>query len=954
MAFSSSASSNVIFAPPNIGHLVSIKLSDTNYLIWSSQIVPNKKDQCVLSWINATLSDKVLASAYGITSAREVWSSLANKFASQSRTRVHHLKRKLQTLHQGSMKCIDFLEKTKLVSDELAAVGKPLEDDDLMSYIVSGLNPSFNPFITSLSFATRDKNVSFEDFQAELLSYELLLENQNIAIPPETNNFAFFTPKSNQQQYNRKPKNPSKPYSRPSFSQNPRPRYSPQPSGLPFSPQPNQKQHSFSTPKSPCQICGKLSHKALDCFHIMNYAYQGRHPPTQLAAMVANSNAEQEEETWFADSGANQHITANLEHLTLQQPYTGQENVAVGNGQGLSIAHTGTTIFHTPEAKLNLKRVLHCPQASANLLSINQFCLDNNCLFILTGTHYFVKDIQTGTTLLEGKSEGGLYPIQLRSMSINKSHALSAVVGIKASVSIWHSRLGHASLPIVSQLLNKHSLPVEGSLNKMHFCESCQLGKDSPDSPLESLPIPTSPHISTLPFPILGPAPFLSIPEVSSSSNHSHHTMTTRSQTGNLKPRTFSDFKLYSTQYPLQALSSIVTPLAPTSYRQAALLPDWCVAMREEYDALLANETWKLCPRPVDHNVVRNKWVYKVKQTSTGEVDRFKARLVALGFAQEEEDVYMEQPKGFVNSEFPDYVCKLNKSLYGLKQAPRAWFMRLSQTLLEFGFLSSPVDASLFTEFKMKDLGPLGYFLGIQASRDSSGLHLRQSKYIGDLLQRTKMAGAKPASSPCTTGLKLSTHVGEPLTASQITEYRQTMGALQYCTLNRPDIAFSVNQLCQHMHCPNSVHWTTAKRVLRYLKGTIDLGLWYTKGEQTLQAFCDSDWAGNPDDRRSTTGYGVFFGSCLISWTAKKQSVVARSSTEAEYRALTITTAELYWIRMLLKKLHISLPTAPTIWCDNSGALALASNPVFHARTKHIEVDFHFIREKVANRDIFL
>ncbi|KAF5482102.1 hypothetical protein F2P56_002694 [Juglans regia] len=300
----------------------------------------------------------------------------------------------------------------------------------------------------------------------------------------------------------------------------------------------------------------------------------------------------------------------------------------------------------------------------------------------------------------------------------------------------------------------------------------------------------------------------------------------------------------------------------------------------------------------------------------------------------------MEQPKGFVNSNFPDYVCKLTKSLCGLKQAPRAWFMRLSQTLLEFGFLSSPMDASLFvyhkgnihlfiliyvddilvtstdpsliqslikklqTEFKMKDHGPLGYFLGIQASRDSFGLHLRQYKYIGDLLHQTKMAGAKPASSPCTTGLKLSVHV--------------------------------------------------AKLVLRYLKGTIDLGLWYTKGEQTLQAFCDSDWAGNPNDRRSTTGYGVFFGSCLILWTAKKQSVVARSSTEAEYKALTITTAELYLLRMLLKELHISLPTAPTIWCDNNGALALASYHVFHARTKHIEVDFHFIREKVANRDISL
>ena len=360
-------------------------------------------------------------------------------------------------------------------------------------------------------------------------------------------------------------------------------------------------------------------------------------------------------------------------------------------------------------------------------------------------------------------------------------------------------------LPVVSSQGTPLPSP-SFSLFTSNLQHSSPIISDSPDSPLESLPIPTSPHISTLPSPIPSPAPTLSIPEFSSSSNHSHHPMTTRSQTGNLKPRTFSDFKLYSTQYPLQALSNTVTPLAPTSYRQAALLPDWCVAMRKEYDALLANETWKLCPRPVDHNVVGNKWVYKVKQTSTGEVDRFKARLVALGFAQEEgidftetfspvikpstvrvlltlsvqfdweirqldvsnaflhgillEDVYMEQPKGFVNSDFPDYVCKLNKSLYGLKQAPRAWFMRLSQTLLEFGFLSSPVDASLFvyhkghihlfiliyvddilvtgtdpsliqspiqklqTEFKMKDLGPLGYFLGIQASRDSSGLHL--------------------------------------------------------------------------------------------------------------------------------------------------------------------------------------------------------------------------------------
>jgi hypothetical protein len=213
------------------------------------------------------------------------------------------------------------------------------------------------------------------------------------------------------------------------------------------------------------------------------------------------------------------------------------------------------------------------------------------------------------------------------------------------------------------------------------------------------------------------------------------------------------------------------------------------------------------------------------------------------------------------------------------------------------------------------------------------------------------MDGAKPASTPCSTAKKLSRFDGDPL--GDPSEYRHIVGALQYCTLTRPDIAYSVNQHCQFLHSPTTTHMVAAKRVLRYLKGTLHFGLHYTRGSLHLNGYCDSNWAGSPDDRISTTGYGIFLGPCLISWAAKKQSVVAKSSTEAEYRSMALTVAEMYWLRMLFQELRVPLLHTPCLWVDNLGALSLSSNPVFHARTKHIEVDYHFIREKIFNRDLF-
>lgn len=231
------------------------------------------------------------------------------------------------------------------------------------------------------------------------------------------------------------------------------------------------------------------------------------------------------------------------------------------------------------------------------------------------------------------------------------------------------------------------------------------------------------------------------------------------------------------------------------------------------------------------------------------------------------------------------------------------------------------------------------------------GIILTQEKYATDLLKKVNMAECKPVTTPMASSEKLSLYEGTPLGPRDATNYRSVVGALQYLTLTRPDIAFAVNKVCQFLHSPTTVHWEAVKRILRYIKYCTRLGLRIHKSQSTLvSAFSDADWAGNIDDRRSTGGFAVFLGSNLVSWSSRKQPTVSRSSTESEYKAIANATAEVMWIQILLYELKINCPRAAKLWCDNIGAKYLSANPVFHARTKHIEVDYHFVRERVTRK----
>lgn len=255
---------------------------------------------------------------------------------------------------------------------------------------------------------------------------------------------------------------------------------------------------------------------------------------------------------------------------------------------------------------------------------------------------------------------------------------------------------------------------------------------------------------------------------------------------------------------------------------------------------------------------------------------------------------------------------------------------------------------SLATRFYIKDPEDLNYFLGIEAHRTTSSVHLTQHRYILDLLARCRMLDAKPVTTPMATTPKLILRLGSPL--PDPTEYPSTVGSLQYLAFTRPYISYAVNCLSKFMHSPTIDHWQATKYVLRYFVGTSNYGLFYSKDNPTsLHAYFDADWAGDLDDFVSKNAYIVYLGKHPITCSSKNQKRVARSSTEAEYRSVANTSAEVRWICSLLAELDIRIPQPPVIDCDNVGATYLCAYSVFHSRMKHLALDYRFICNQIIS-----
>ncbi|KAK1631341.1 hypothetical protein QYE76_005656 [Lolium multiflorum] len=485
----------------------------------------------------------------------------------------------------------------------------------------------------------------------------------------------------------------------------------------------------------------------------------------------------------------------------------------------------------------------------------------------------------------------------------------------------------------------------------------------------------------------------------------------------------------------------------PATYEEAMMSPDsnkWQEAMKSEMGSMYDNKVWTLVDLPDSRKAVENKWIFKRKTDADGNITVYKARLVAKGFRQIqgvdydetfspvaklksvrillaiaaffdyeiwqmdvktaflngdiEEELYMVQPKGFVDPKNADKVCKLQRSIYGLKQASRSWNRRFDKVIKDFGFIQchgeaciykkvsgssvaflilyvddilligndiellSSVKGYLNNSFSMKDLGEASYILGIKIYRDRSRrlIGLSQSTYLDKILKKFRMDESKKGFLPMLPGKVLSKTQG-PATAeerermSQI-PYASAVGSIMYAMLcTRPDIAHAVSLTSRYQSDPGMEHWTAVKNILKYLKRTKDMFLCYG-GDQELvvTSYTDASWNTDPDDSKSQSGYVFILNGAAVSWASSKQCTVAKSSTESEYIAASEASSEAVWMKRFIVELGV-VPSALdplVIYCDNMGAIANAQEPRSHKRLKHIKLRYHSIREYIEDGEV--
>ncbi|GKU87876.1 hypothetical protein SLEP1_g2207 [Rubroshorea leprosula] len=927
------------------------EIDSPNYASWK------KCNSMVLSWILNTISKELHDSVAYVDSARKVWNDLQERFSQGNTTRVHELKLELATMVQQDRSVAAYFTKLKPIWDELHAYEPTpvcvcgCTYGVAKEYTKARETEKVHQFLMGL-------NDNFSTIRSQILNLEPL---------PSLNKVYAMATKEERQQAITASRGPviedTALVARSSMS------------------------GRLNNPgKAWCDHCKKVGHTKDRCYKIIGYpsswktggtktkgkgdgqrsqshgrelifAAKANHDPTrtdgnQNQSPLAGLTKEQYDQLltllggnsitnhstnmvgkmqissfpWIIDSGASDHMTPNLSRLIETIPYFAP--VHIPDGTSLHVSHIG-------KAKL-----------------AQDLTLDN--------------DLTSRKLIGMGKLHEGIYYCEFGHVA-----AASRVKPKEtASFELWHKRL-------VSKDFTQAVAPYPNAVGLIF---------EEPTQPIETLPsielvsltqdeqtITTNQSIETS-VQNMGPE----VPQSTRPQRQRHAPKRFQDNVCDMPPSIDSQHIPFHSAnsgilYPFSHhlsydsfsrkhstyLAAITSIDEPKSFYQAIKNEKWREAMRKEITALEQNGTWTLEQLPAGKKVIDFKWVYKIKYKPDGTVERYKARLVAKGFTQVEGLDYHETYAPVAKL----VTIRLLLAIAAIKH----W--ELHQLDVKNAFLQGDLHEEVYmkipqgftwndtariqalkqylhTRFSIKDLGPLKYFLGIEVIRTREGIVLSQRKYALDILHEIGVIGARPSHSPMEQNHHLSSAT-RPLHTDPA-QYRRLIGRLLYLTITRPDICYSVGLLTQFMQNPRQEHHEAAMRVLRYIKGSPGQGILLPSvGPLTLTTYCDADWAGCPITRRSTTGYFISLGNSPISWKSNKQAIVSRSSAEAEYRAMAMTLSELIWLKSLLSDLCIPHEQPMTLYCDNQAAIHIANNPVFHERTKHIEIDCHFIRERL-------
>nr|AAK53852.1 Putative retroelement [Oryza sativa Japonica Group] len=853
---------------------VKTTISNPEYIKWFTQ------DQQVLGFLFSSLSREVLQQVAGAKTAAQAWSMINDMFTCKSKAGAINVLLALTTTQKGPISISEYIAKMRSLGDEMAGAGKPLDDEELIAYIINGLNSDFDATVEGLMATARIAPLSISHVYSQLLSYENRIRIRQ----------AYLTTSANAANRGGRGGRGGNRGGRSSAPHGGRGGGRGNTGGA------NPGRGRGNDTRPVCQVCHKRGHVASDCWH----RYDENYGPDEKLGGAA-TYAYGVDTNWATD-----HITGQLDKLTTREKYKGTDLIHTVSGEGAKKYYVSFIDDYNKFVWIYfLKHKYEVFQKFHKFQKLFERQFDRKILAMQTdwGGEY-VNNLHKGFKCLD-VSSGRVYVshdvtfdeqvFPFATLHPNAGARLRAEISLLPS-NLMNNTLDQGGEEQYDQMFNIHvpnatddaCIAVESY--DRNSAENCNGNERSGECGCYAQPGARSAGGFGGRIPLgRGLAAALSCASDAFADGRpvrSWHVacrqLSPLAQQHHHVPRAGraavpSTWIICANGGRTTGYSCFTSSGEPQTLDEALGDKHWKEAMDSEYHAVMKNKTWHLVPPKRGLNVIDCKWVYKIKRKADGSLDRYKARLVAKGFKQRYGIDYEDTFSPIVKAATIRTILSIavsrgwtlrqldvqNAFFHGILE--EEFYMRQlpgyeQDDIIIASSSNSATDTllkNLNQEFALKDLGELHYFLGIE----------------------------------------LSAHEGTPLGPVDSTRYRNLVGALQYLTLTRPDLSFSVNKVCQYLHAPTTEHWAVAKRILRYLKHTVKLGLKISKSNSLLvSAFSDADWAGCLDDRLSTGGFAVFIGPNLVSWSARKQATVSSSSTEAEYKALANATAKIMWI----------------------------------------------------------